>query len=154
MSKKRKTPAEQAARLRSLILAGNGTKQTAALMGMKLSSLYAYASRLRKAGFLIPSFTEAGRFRSEKNKKRPLSRQELTKLTLLKKYRPESAEPESLRYMTDGEIRQSVRLAADPERQIAITAELNGMTKREVSLLVKEVLTGKERKETNESETN
>lgn len=133
MTRKEKV-AEQAARLRSLILAGNSTKQTAALMGMKLSSLYVYASRLRKAGFLIPSFTEAGRFRSEKNKKIRYGRAEIAKRAVLAKYRPENC-----RYMTDGEIRQSVRLAADPERQIGILADLNNMTKQEVNLIVSDM---------------
>lgn len=68
MSEKRKTPAERAARLRSLILAGNSVKQTAALMGMKPESLYSYVSRLRAAGFSVPSFVVGRRIRIEKNK--------------------------------------------------------------------------------------
>ena len=153
MSKKRKTPAEQAERLRSLILAGNSTKQTAALMGMKPSSLYAYASRLRSAGFSVPSFKEGQRVRSEKNKKRILNKTVRDKLAILKKYRPENAGTESTRYMTDGEIRQSVRLAADPVSQIRILAELNGMKEKEVRAIVKDMLLGKERIK-NDTDTN
>ncbi len=42
-------------------------------------------------------------------------------------YRGQAKKEYPLRYMSDGEIRRSYRLAKDPETQITVLAELNGM---------------------------
>lgn len=49
--------------------------------------------------------------------------------------------------MSDGELRQSVRLAADPAAQIGILAELNGITVREVRAVTAEILAERKKKE-------
>lgn len=57
--------------------------------------------------------------------------------TLIKKSKARKAK--SLRYMSDGEIRQAYRLAANKEEQIKILAELNAMSVSEVVGIVEEI---------------
>lgn len=133
MTRKEKA-ADRAGKLRTLILSGCTAKQTAALMGIKQNSLYCYIFRLRAQGLDIPGFAERDGIRDQKNKKIRYGSTEIAKRAVLAKYRPENR-----RYMTDGEIRQSVRLAANPERQIGILADLNNMTKQEVHSIVSDM---------------
>ena len=51
-------------------------------------------------------------------------------------YRGKVKKEYPLRYMSDGELRQSYRLAKDPEAQITVLAELNGMSKADVRTIV------------------